>query len=334
MPTKHTRATSADVAKLAGLSRTTVSQILNGNDGRFPQETRDRVAAAAAELNYRPWRAGRALVSGVSDLVVIVVPNIWFGARLQDTIERFATQAEKLGFNAVVRYAGNDLASTITTILDLRPIAVYQLSAFDAETVAVLEASGTRVFPRASTSPDDTSAFDGMVGHIQADVLLRVPDRTLIYATLANARVGPFGPLRAVGFAEAAAAAGLPMPPVVDVPLDVHGAVTALKNHFTQPTKPIGVACYNDEVAIAVIAAARELGLSVPDQVAVIGMDRLDVGQLISPRLTTISVNMTVIDAYFTAELSNLLGPNRTPISPDVVGHPETVMTLIPGDSA
>ena len=333
-PRSRTHATSLDVAKLAGLSRTTVSQILNGNDARFPQETRDRVTAAAAELRYRPWRAGRALVSGISDLIVIVVPDITFGSRLQETVERFAAESENLGLNAVVRYAGSDLTATVMTILDLRPAAVYHLSAFDTETVAQLEAAGTKVFPHPGADQNENSRFDRMVGRMQTEELLRVRERKLVYAALADDRVGPSGPLRGQGVAEAAADAGVPAPEVVPVPLDLPGAVKALESQFAHPVGPIGVACYNDEVAIAVLGAARGFHLNVPDQVAVVGMDRIDVGQLISPRLTTIAVNMPVLDAYFAAELSLLLGREQQLSAPDVTRHPESVVALVPGESS
>ena len=59
-------ATSRDVAEHAGLSRSTVSQVLNGYGDRFSAETRARVLAAASNLDYRPSQAARALVTGGS----------------------------------------------------------------------------------------------------------------------------------------------------------------------------------------------------------------------------------------------------------------------------
>ncbi|ROQ00953.1 LacI family transcriptional regulator [Rathayibacter sp. PhB93] len=336
MPTERSspRATSRDVAKLAGLSRTTISQILNGNDARFPQETRDRVAAAAAQLQYRPSRAGRALVSGVSDLIVIVVPNITFGTRLQQTIERFSAEAERLGLNAVVRYVGSDIGATLTTILDLRPAAVFHLSVFDRETIAELEAAGTPVLPRTSGDPGDSSSFDHLVGRMQAQELLKGPERRLLYAILADDRVGPFGIRRAEGVAEGAATAGAQAPEVVPVPLDPEGAVAALAPILQGIDGPVGIACYNDEVAIAVLAVVRRMGWSVPDQVAVVGVDRIDVGQLISPRLTTIAINLAGIDAQFVVELKRLLGRPESDLEADVSVATESLVALVPGESS
>ena len=106
MPVDEKRITSWDVARLAGVSRSTVSQVLNGNHERFPQETRDRVAQAAETLSYRPSRAGRSLVTGLSDLIVVVVPNVTFGRHLQDAVDSIAASTAATGMSVVVRYAG------------------------------------------------------------------------------------------------------------------------------------------------------------------------------------------------------------------------------------
>ena len=87
-------ATSEDVAKRAGVSRATVSQILNGRGQRFASATRERVTQAAAELEYLPSSAGRTLALGSSDIVIAVIPNTTFGGNLQDIFE---AATEELG---------------------------------------------------------------------------------------------------------------------------------------------------------------------------------------------------------------------------------------------
>ena len=137
--TEPRRPTGWDVAQLSGLSRSTVSQILNGNHLRFTPETRDRVTEAAAALNYRPSRAGRALVTGRSDLIVLAAPNITFGRHLQDAVDQIARTSAADGMSVVVRYAGNDPAATLTTVLDLRPAAVIDLGVFDESALATIQ---------------------------------------------------------------------------------------------------------------------------------------------------------------------------------------------------
>ncbi|MCQ6271441.1 LacI family transcriptional regulator [Pseudarthrobacter sp. R1] len=332
------RATSWDVARLTGLSRTTVSQILNGRDARFPQETRDRVSAAARELNYRPSRAGRALVSGVSDLVVIVLPNFNIGRRFQEIVERYSAEVEAHGLNALVRYAGSDVRATLTTILDLRPAAVYHFSVFDADAVGELRAAGVQVLPEGADRPDPSSRYDRMLGRVQCKILLRVPERRLLYAAPADPRVGPYARLRAGGLAEGAADVGADQPRVIAVPSDLEGAISVLGPTLSQADGPLGIACYDDEVAIAVLAVARSLGLKVPERVGVVGVDGIDIGQLIQPRLTTIAINTAALEARFSAELNRLLGPRGRIAragrkdSP-AQGQEEESITVIEGES-
>lgn len=292
-----------DVARHAGLSRSTVSQVLNGNVDRFTQETRERVEAAAAELGYRPSRAGRALVTGVSDVIVVAVPNATFGRHLQDAVDRIARATAARGMSVVVRYAGDDEEATLTAVLDLRPAAVVDLGVFySPEARRVLEAGGTRVVPDLSVLDVLGENPNHLIGRLQARHLLSRPDRQLVFASLSDDRTDPFGPDRERGVFDEAEAEGALQPAVIAVSLDkdqATAAVTAVVNQM--PGIALGVCCYNDDVAIAVLSAARELGLKVPDEIAVVGVDRTAIGQLVEPPLTSIAVDMP-------AMISSLIG--------------------------
>ena len=383
MTSTPARPTSADVARLAGLSRSAVSQILGGNEDRFPPATRERVFAAAAELAYRPSKAGRALVTGVGDLVVLVVPNVTFGPHLQDGIDRITRGAAAHGLSVVVRYAGADPAATLDAVLDLQPAAVVDLGVYDAAAVATLRNAGIRILPRPA-APHDAEIPDlrgpaalhdaeipdlpgqaalhgaeipglpgpvalaaraftdpnAVVGALQAEELLRTPGRRLVYALLADDRLDPYGPPRAEGATRYARSVGAPDPIPVRIPLDRLGAAHALAPLLTDAGEagdvPVGICCYNDEVAIAAIAAARELGRAVPDQVAVVGADHTSIGQLVTPRLTTVRID-------FAATLDALVSDAdwravRTGTDPDETAPPEPdlsrFVTLVPGETS
>lgn len=205
------RVTSRDVADLAGLSRSTVSQVLNGYGDRFNEETRNRVTAAAERLNYRPSRAGRALKTGVTDLIVVAVPNITLGTQLQDTVEQITSESARFGMSVFVRYAGSDPAATLAAILDMRPATVVNLRVFTAAELERIEAAGIRVIPSPDL-PEDQAANEISIGRLQARELLRDPKRRLVYAMLADTRLDLYGPERATGAAEEAASRGVPAP--------------------------------------------------------------------------------------------------------------------------
>jgi DNA-binding LacI/PurR family transcriptional regulator len=318
-------ATSADVAALAGVSRATVSQILNGRDARFPEATRAKVRAAAAELDYRPSPAGRSLVMGRSDTIVVVAPNTTIGANIQDAVERIAEDVA--GANVVLRFADDDADTTVSAILNLRPMAVVDLGAVPPEARTRLADRGVPVVPRLDVSLDEERPdVQSAIAELQVRELCRGEDRTILYAASADRRPDPFGVDRFAAMVGVCERLGLPAPLRVPVPVDEEGAQRALQPFLDRT--PIGVAAYNDAVALAVLAGAARLGLAVPEQIAVIGMDRMDVAQLWAPRLTTVEFDMNqLIDAVI-AQLDLLVHgtETRAPRHPD-----RALLTLVRG---
>ncbi len=286
----RSRPTSTDVADRAGLSRSAVSQILNGHGERFPQETRDRVLAAAADLGYRPSRAGRALVNGVADLVVVVLPDITFGASLQDSLDIISAHAAAANLSTFVRFAGPDRAATLSAVLDLRPAAVIDLAVFGRQDRATIASAGISIAP--GPGGPQIEDLNVLAGRLQARELLRVPGRRLVCALLNDDRLDHFGPQRLRGAAEEANRAGVAEPVAVRIPLDVAGAAAALLTIGEAGTSALGICCYNDDVAIAVLAAARRLALPVPEMVAVVGVGHTAVGQLVDPPLTSVAYDL------------------------------------------
>lgn len=300
------RATSFDVAREAGVSRSTVSQVLNG-DIRFPAETRAKVLAAAELLDYRPSRAGRALATGLSEIVVVLVPNATFGPHLQDSVDRITNASATEGLSVVVRFGRPDEESTLTSVLDLRPTAVVDLGVLASSQRSRLEAAGIRIIPAkvpATGAGEDRDPIDILIGRLQVRELVREGPRTLVYAALADHRLDPFGPPRREGIRREADERGLPAPTEIRVPLDIDAAITAVAAVLDRTDGgPIGFCCYNDDVAIAVVAAVRRLGRNIPEDVAIVGVDRTDLGQLVSPRLSSISIDMPALMELFVAEL-------------------------------
>lgn len=319
----------------AGVSRSTVSQILNGDD-RFPEETRARVFGAAEALNYRPSRAGRALVTGLSDIVVIVVPNATFGPHLQDSVDRITGATATAGVSVVVRFAGIRDESTLTSVLDLRPAAVVDFGVFTPEQRERIEASGSRVVPRRIlvAEGDDPDPIDTEIGRIQVRELVRNGPRRLVYAALEDKRLDPFGPPRLAGIRREVERLGLAAPLAVRVPLDADGATNAMRSALAEagPTA-LGVCCYNDDVAIAVTAAARALDLRIPEDISLIGVDMTAVGQLVSPRLTTVFIDQPLLIDSLVHDLATLkTRTGASDASPTFV-DPARVLRLVPGET-
>lgn len=284
-------ATAADVAARAGVSRATVSHILNGREARFPEETRQRVRDAVAALDYRPSPAGRSLVTGRGDTIVVLMPSTTMSLSMQDTLERLAENTQSLGSNVVLRFADPEPDATVTAILKLRPLGVVHLGSLSAAARDRLASQGVPTVP----SPDHPVTYDGIpldsaIVELQVAELIRNGPRRVLYASPADQRPDFFAIRRVDTLEQVCARHGLPAPSHIRIPLDAAGAADLLQSVLGP--EPVGVAAYNDHVALAVLAGAARLGAAVPADLSVIGVDHVDVGHLWSPTLSTIEVDL------------------------------------------
>lgn len=274
------KVSAEDVARAVGVSRAAVSQIVNGRGERFAADTRTRVMAAAKELGYQPSAAGRSLRRGISDIVVAVIPNITFGSNLQDIIDQLTADAAEHGLFLVVRYSPAADPSFDRFITALRPAAVLPLAPLSEAHRQILTSRDTLVVER--SQPWD--AGHDVVGVLQAEHLLGRGYRHLAYAHLADRREGTYGSARLAGVRTFCQANGLPNPLVLTTPIDTQAAAEQLRG---LPAS-IGVACYNDDVALTLLAASRVLGIEVPGRLGLIGVDRIPLGQIDPPVLTSL----------------------------------------------
>ncbi len=300
-------ATSGDVARLAGVSRATVSHVLNDQVERFSAETVERVRRAAAELGYVRSAAGRALVMGRSDFIVLVMPYATV-TRLQDVVEVISADVEELGFTVVVHFSGaqgkNEKSKRLRHMIEtLRPAGLIDLGGLTAQDLTFVERVGCPLFPG-----EGTPQVNDWIGALQARHLHDRGYRELAYAFLIDMREDPYGQERADAVAEFCAAEGLAPPSYIHVPVDREGAQLALEQLLALRGCPVGVACYNDEVALALVFAAKRLGLRVPDDVAVVGVERMAVGQLVSPRVTTVSPDVSAVLGHIRESLAHAYG--------------------------
>jgi DNA-binding LacI/PurR family transcriptional regulator len=307
-PTK--RSTSKDVADAAGVSRATVSFVLNNTPGQsIPEETRRRVLEAAERLAYRPHGSARALISGRSDIVLLSIPTL----PVQENIGRFIeelTDALAVHGLTLVTYLGGaksrslpDVCATTsaTVVLGLEPFA-------PATVKALHEAGAVAVLPRHTGD----GAVMRLIGRLQARHLISRGHRRLGYALPAHSAFGETAGQRLQGVIEACVAADVPPPSTVETPLDVDGAARVVERWAQEGVT--GVCAFNDEIALAVLAGMREHGLAAPSGLAVIGADDIPAARLATPPLTTVGVDLAGVGRAF-ADLvaATLEGAERPP---------------------
>lgn len=316
------RVTSADVARESGVSRTTVSYVLNGTAGTSISEaTRRRVLDTAARLGYAPSAAARTLRSGRSDLVLCVLPDWPVGPVIETMLDHLADEVAERGLSVLVHHVRgdrplSDLWRAVT------PRTVVGLTAFAPDEVRAMRRAGIQVV---DTSTDEPGAEDPQprIGRLQVERLVAGGRTRIGYATTADRRVAEFADQRLVGVRAACAEHGLAEPVVVPVEVDAASGTAAVASlHASGVT---GVAAYNDEVAFAVLAGARAAGLDVPGDLAVIGVDDVPLAALASPPLTTVTQSMDREASYLAARVLAAVDgeapPRRPGDGPTVVGR-------------
>lgn len=330
---RHVGATSVDVARLAGVSRSTVSHVLNGQVARFSAETVERVREAAAHLGYVPSAAGRSLVLGRSDLVVLAVPNTTL-TNVQDIIEAIAADLDDLGYSVVVHFdrggAPTDNLSRLQHVVEtLRPAGLVDLGSLRPADLELLERQGCPVLSPRGEYVEGVDQGNGAIARRQAEHLIERGYTSLAFALLVDRRDDPFGRMRATVLADVCADSGLAPPSVISVPLDPAGAQTAVCELLRTRGRPVGVACSNDEVALAVTFAAGALRATVPGDVGVVGVGGSSVGQLVTPRLSTVAFDVRTTVGSIRQAIAHRLG--GAPEAPGPI--PEGTFAVLHGDT-
>ncbi len=302
-------ATSADVAKRAGVSRATVSYILNDKPGvSFTDETREAVLRAAEELQYRPNVAARSLAAG-SGPIVLVMSNQPHNDMTSMAVGALSSEFASRGTLATVVQVADSVETSANAIAALNPRAALLAFPAAGELGRRLEAAG---IPVVSFDVDTPGVS---VGALQVGYLRQQGHSQLAFADVIDSH--RFGVLpRRAEVINACSAAGLPEPLTDEVSLDGTGAAD-LVGHWHR-AGVTAVCAYNDEVAIAVLFGIREVGLRCPEDIAVIGCDDIPAAAVSYPPLTTLSFSLGPNIAWLVDTLLHRIGLADEPEAPTI----------------
>jgi DNA-binding LacI/PurR family transcriptional regulator len=260
----RTRVTLKDVAAASGVSPTTASFVLNRVTGQtIPPATQERVRRAAAELGYVPHGSARALREGSSRLVLLNAGQLPVAGSLRSFIDGLDGELTGHGHTLLVRHGPTDPAALRQAIETADPRAVVDLA---------------RLY--AAPDPDrfDGGWIDGLAAHTatQIDHLVSLGHTRIGFAMPTDPHLQRIAELRRDQAGAVARAHGLTPPAPFD--LGRRGDVTA-------------VAAFDDGVALALLSAMADAGLTAPGDLAVIGFDDTGYGALWRPALTTVRID-------------------------------------------
>ncbi|MFG2266205.1 LacI family DNA-binding transcriptional regulator [Streptomyces sp. NPDC048720] len=296
MARSSTRPTSRDVAQAAGVSQAAVSLVLGGKwRGRVSEATADRVREAARDLGYRPNLAARNLRLGRTRTVLLVVPALTteFFAGVYTGAARVAARH---GFGVVLYPSPEGIGPARD------PFASAQ-SALDGVIASSMAADALTAIrgdqlPLVMLDSDPDGSLGAATVNLDiADGVRQVTEHLLALGHRRFLHLAADVPSWTFEMRARELAARLDAVPgtqlrTAPAPISIDGARTALEAALAAPgPRPTAVVCDDDKLAAGAYKALRRLGLRVPDDVSVTGLDDLALATALDPELTTVRLD-------------------------------------------
>ena len=311
------RLTIRQIADLAGVSIATVSRVLNGRDD-VADETRDLVSRVIRENGYTASRSARGLSAGRTGLVGILVPLV-FPAYFSGILAGAAEALSERDLQIVLSPTGGEHDREVSVLDRLHGLTDGALIILPEESSEELERlldGGYRfvvidpLMPLderiPSVSAAHTSGADQAMRH-----LLELGHRRIAQIT------GPRGWLatedRRRGYRAALSSAGILPDPALEVEAvpEIPPGRVAAEYLLDLPEPPTAIFAFNDNIAIGAVQAARARGLTVPDDLSIVGFDDVENATIVTPALTTVRQPLAEMGRTAVSLLSRLLEAQR-----------------------
>src|SRR3989441_306981 len=296
-------ATSEEVARLAGVSRATVSRALNGS-ARISDEARERVHAAVTALGYEPDMVAQSLARQRSRVIAVAFfpePNglplshlgqtaLYFYLGVVENIER---EAVSLGYDLLLpsQPYGRSPSNYIRSLQTRRAAGCIMLHASEARIRALIHSSIPSVFIDRIVQGSHASYIksDNIDGARQAtEHLLALGHRRIAF--LIGSTIDLAGLERLLGCQQALAQAGIAPDSglVCQSGWNIDEAYEAARVLLAERRDFTAIVAGSDLMAIGILRALTEQGLRVPDDVSLVGFDDVEFSQYTNPPLTTV----------------------------------------------
>lgn len=290
------RPTSADVAKAAGVSRATVSYVLNGRtDVRITDATREQVVNAARKLDYHPSPAARALRAGHGEVVLVLVPQ-WGSGQFADLLSMLGSLIARHSL-VCLRHEGaqweGNLAQLLGRVTAAAVITLEPLNSADAATLEMTGIPEVRLWWLDSPGQQHNTAVDQReVVQVQVEHLLERGYRRLAYLALPDPHSQPFLDARIQAFKEVCRSHGLNLAPLAIESQDLEAVVSRIRSWRRTSSEPLGICAWSDLTALAALHAARALELEVPGDIGIVGVDDTPGAKLSLPALSSVRLDL------------------------------------------
>jgi LacI family transcriptional regulator len=284
-----------DVAQQAGVSKSTVSRVLNQSNSVDP-ETRRRVVETAQKLNYYPNASAQRLARGRSDFFGLLISDIE-NPVFPEMIKGFEAAAATKGYDlflCTTNYNVHRMEAAVRKMIEngVRGVAIMTSSATEevAEQLALRQIAVVVV---------DLEMARRHVGTITVDYYGGVSQAVEHLAQLGHEKIafiaGPDERRSARRYRETVLKSmhesGIKLQQIVESDQTLEGGRAAVLKMSQGPEFPTALICINDLTAIGAMTALREMGVRVPEQVSVLGCEDIYMARFVDPPLTTVKLD-------------------------------------------
>lgn len=291
-PTIHT------VAERAGVSTATVSRFLNGST-RVSEETAAKVQCAIDELDYVPNASARGLAMNTTGTLALIFPKL-SGPFFSEVIRGAEIGARETGYHLLIYGASSGTTPNRNQTLELLAtkadglilaselISTTHIQSLQRRRVAVVVLGGKpEGISVDSVRPDDFGGAVKAIDHLIEHGYRRI---AMISGPITRRHTDD----RRMGYQTALHTHGLPCYPELMTAgaFDEESGYAAMRRLLQHKPGPDAVFAANDQMAIGAMAAVRESGLRVPDDIAMIGFDDIEPARYVQPALTTVHQDM------------------------------------------
>jgi DNA-binding LacI/PurR family transcriptional regulator len=316
---RHARVDIRDVAKRAGVSISTVSRVTN-RKGTVNSEMTDRVWRAVRELNYQPDAQARALVSGRSHIIGLMVTEIT-NPFFPELIQRFEQLAVEAGYEVLLASTAHDpvsIARSVRRVLQ-RKVDGVAVMMFGRE-APILEELAAYAVPLVVMDGAPSGIARGRIDAVQVNYDEGICEAVTHLYDLGHRSIafvsGPLeqtsARLRKEAFEKAMRSRQVKVRSDLVLVGDhtLEGGMAAMGSLLSRASPPTAVICSNDLTAIGVLHGLFEAGKQVPADISVIGFDDVHIAQFMLPPLTTVRMSCTDIAQVAFSLLRHRLEPS------------------------
>ncbi|WP_238161396.1 LacI family DNA-binding transcriptional regulator [Kribbella antibiotica] len=338
------RATVKDVAKLAGVSPKTVSNVINGVVFVRP-ETRARVEQALSELDYVPNMSARGLRNGRTGMIALALPDL-LRPYSAEIVHLVVELAHERGWGVQIEQTASEptrefelLSKARAYLVDgliLNPVNLDDSAVLSAGPLPPLVLIGDVDQDLVSqVAIDNAAAARDMTRHLIARGCRRIAAVGTPEIPRGSSGAGVLGGvagapgtaasrLRTAGYREALAEAGIPNDPALEIGLDrwrPEGAATVVGKYLADHELPDAFFCFTDTLASGALSALWAAGVAVPGQTLVAGFDNVLESQFMIPPLTTVDFDRRAFVAAALELLEERMADKNTAPRRVIVPH-------------